>query len=80
MRQGTAYTYSAQVHPAYIRRAELLGTGVDDKKKSEKKVPPILSQSHSPVEVHASADLGLPLAAALEDILRGKLGLRGYKK
>lgn len=32
------------------------------------------------MEVHAGADLRLPLTAALEDILGGKLGLRGYKK
>ena len=45
MRQGTAYTYSPQVHPAYIRRAELLGTGVDDKKKKVKKKCPQSSLS-----------------------------------
>ena len=38
-------------------------------------MPP--SPSVSPVEVYAGADLRLPLAAALQDILRGKLGLRG---
>lgn len=40
-------------------------------------MPP--SPSVSPVEVYAGADLRLPLAAALQDILRGKLGLRGYR-